>query len=370
MVKKLADIDFKNQVGKYEEQFEMVQVLDPKGKVVDQETIDKISEEELVKLMENIVWGRALDERTIILNRQGALGNYATAGGQEASQFGPITALEDGDFFLPTYRDLGAFIKFGLPMHKAFLWYKGHMAGNQYEKDFQAYVPQVIVGATPTHGAGVAIGKKLNGSYKDNVVLTFTGDAATSQGDFYEGINFAGAFKAPLITVIQNNRYGISVPVHKQTAAKTLAQKGVAAGILSFQVDGMDPVAMYAAVKKARDYATEGNGPVLIEALTYRYGPHTMSDDPKRYREDIEVDDWRKKDPIVRLRNYLIEKNLWDEEKEEKIRENCFAEVKEAMKLMAKEPKQKVSDFLKYMYEDSPQNIKEQIDIYEKKEMN
>lgn len=368
MVKKASTVDFKAIVSTYAEPFEMIQVLDPEGNVVDQETMEGLTDEELVKLMEDIVWGRTLDERTIVLNRQGALGNYATAGGQEASQFGSLAAISRDDFLVPTYRDIGVLIKHGLPMYKGFLWYKGHMGGSQYDADFQSYVPQVMVGGTLPPAAGVAIGKKFNGD--KTVVLSFNGDGATSQGDFYEGLNFAGVYKAPLIAITQNNLYGISVPVEKQTAAETLAQKGVAAGIPAFRVDGMDPVAMYAMVKKAKAYAQEGNGPVLIEALTYRFGPHTMSDDPKRYRGDDEVAAWMKKDPLVRLRNYLTDKGLWSQEKEEAVIEGLKAEVKEAMAKMAQEPAQKVSDFLKNMFEVTPPSIAEQIKKYEAKEMN
>lgn len=369
MTDKLSTFDFKAHVESYADDFKMIQVLDEEGQVVDEETMNELTDEELVQLMKNIVWGRYFDERIVILNRQGALGNYAFAGGQEASQYGSITALQEGDFFLPTYRDLGPLVKFGLPMVKAFLWWKGHVGGYMYG-DVQAYSPQVIVGATATHGAGVAIGKRFNGSYKDEVVLSFGGDGATSQGDFYEGINFAGVYQAPLIHVIQNNRYGISVPVEKQTKAKTLAQKGVAAGVLSLQVDGMDPVAMYATVKEAREYATAGNGPVLIEALTYRFGAHTASDDPKRYRTDEEVDTWREKDPLKRLKVYLESKDLWSDEMEAEIKDQVQADVKEGMKLLQEEPAQKVSDFLKNTYEVLPQIYQEQIEKYEQKELN
>ncbi|MGY3723825.1 pyruvate dehydrogenase E1 component alpha subunit [Granulicatella balaenopterae] len=368
MTAKLSEVDLKAIVPTYAKEFEMIQVLDKEGNVVDEETLNEITDEELVSLMKDIVWGRTLDTRTIILNRQGALGNYATAGGQEASQFGSLAAITKDDFLVPTYRDLGVITRHGLPMYKTFLWYKGHVAGNQYDKDFQAYVPQVMVGGTLTPAAGVAIGKKFNHDTK-SVVLALCGDGATSQGDFYEGINFAGVYHAPLITVIQNNGYGISVPSNKQTAAATFAQKGVAAGIPSLRVDGMDPVAMYATVKKAREYALAGNGPVLIEALTYRFGPHTMSDDPKRYRTDEELAEWLEKDPLKRLRNYLTQKGLWSPEQEAEVEEELKKEVKEAMARMAKEPAQKVSDFLKNMFEVTPPSLARQVKKYEAKEM-
>ncbi|MFL2076543.1 pyruvate dehydrogenase (acetyl-transferring) E1 component subunit alpha [Marinilactibacillus psychrotolerans] len=366
MAEKLSKLNFDKLVDGYKDNFKMYQVLDEKGKVVDEKTMKEFSDDELVALMEDIVWGRALDERTIILNRQGALANYATAGGQEASQFGTLKGLEEGDFLVPGYRDIGVSIKHGLPMHQAFMWYRGHVGGNKYDKDFQMMVPQVVVAGGITHAMGVAFAKKRNN--EKNVVLAFTGDSATSEGDFYEGINFAGAFGVPLIVVVQNNGYGISVPVHEQTAAETLAQKGVAAGIASIQVDGMDPVATYAATRKAREYALKENKPVLIETMTYRFGPHTMSDDPKKYRTEEELGEWKKKDPIVRLRTYLQEKGLWEESREEEIKKEITKQAQQAIEKMNQEPEMKIVDLLENMYEVKPQNIKEQIEKYQAKE--
>lgn len=366
MVKKLSQINFDKLIEGYKKDFQMHQVLDETGKVVDKKTIESFSDEELVGLMEDLVWARSLDERTIILNRQGALSNYATAGGQEASQFGTLKGLEEGDFLVPTYRDIGVAIKHGLPMHQAFMWYRGHVGGNKYAEDLQMMVPQVVVAGGITHAVGVALAKKRKN--EKQIVLAFTGDSATSEGDFYEGINFAGVYNVPLVVVVQNNGYGISVPVHEQTAAETLAQKGVAAGIASIQVDGMDPVATFAAMRLAREYALENNKPVLIETITYRFGPHTMSDDPKRYRLDEEVEEWRKKDPIIRLGNYLKEKELWNDERNEEIKEEVNQQARAAIEKMNQEPKQTVVELLENMYEVTPPNLQEQIEYYKAKE--
>ena len=215
--------------------------------------------------------------------------------------------------------------------------------------------------------AGVALGLKKRG--KENVVFTYTGDGGSSQGDFYEAINFAGAYQANGVFIIQNNGFAISTPREKQTAAKTLAQKAVAAGIPGIQVDGMDPLAVYAIAKEARDWSAAGNGPVLIETLTYRYGPHTLSgDDPTRYRSKEMDDEWVQKDPLTRFRKYLTDKGLWSEAKEEEIIEKTKEEIKVAIAEADKAPKQKVSDFLKNMFEVQPQTIKEQIAFYEAKE--
>lgn len=360
--------DFESIEKKYAEDFPFYQVLEPSGKIVNEELDPKLADDKLVELMKRLVWARTYDTRVTLLNRQGALGNYAPGGGQEASQIASQYALEDGDFLAGTYRDLTPLIMHGLPVFKAFLWYRGHMKGNEYPADFQAYAPQVIVGGHIPHAMGVAFGMKRR--KKKNIVLSYCGDGATSQGDFYEGINFAGVYNVPYVAIVQNNGYGISTPVEKQTRAKTLAQKAVAAGIPGIQVDGMDPLAMYAAVSRAREHAVAGNGPVLIESITYRFGPHTMSDDPKRYRGDDEVGEWEVRDPLTRMRKYLGEKGLWDEEKENEVEEQCKEDIKNAIAEMGQVEKQKVSDFLRNMFEVPPQNIQEQIAEYEKREMN
>lgn len=365
--KKNNPLDFDTQIGLVEEQFPMFQILDENGKVVNPDVMPDLSDDELVELMSRMVWGRVLDQRSTALNRQGRLGFYAPTAGQEASQLASHFAMEKEDYLLPGYRDVPQLIQHGLPLKEAFLWSRGHAAGNIYADDLNALPPQIIIGAQYIQAAGVALGLKKRG--KKNVAVTYTGDGGSSQGDFYEGINFAGAYKANAIFFIQNNGYAISTPREVQTAAKTLAQKGVAAGIPSIQVDGMDALAVYAATKKAREHAISGKGPVLIETMTFRYGPHTLSgDDPTRYRtKDIE-DEWVKRDPLVRMRAYLTEKGLWSEEKEEAVIEQTKEQIKQALKEADGEPKQKVSDFLKNMFEVQPQTIKEQIATYEAKE--
>lgn len=360
-------INLDKLVKDYKDSFPFYQVLDETGEIVNTELEPKMSDNELIELMRRIVWARTYDKRVTLLNRQGALGNYAPSGGQEASQVATQFALNKGDFFTGTYRDLVPLIFHGLPLEKAFLWYKGHMKGNDFPKDLRAYPAQVIVGGHITHAMGVALGMKKNN--KKNVVMSLNGDGATSQGDFYEGLNFAGAFHVPYVAVIQNNGYGLSVPVEDQTNAETLAQKAVAAGIPGIQVDGMDPLAMYSVVSLAREHAIAGKGPVLIEAITYRFGPHTMSDDPTRYRQDEEVGEWQKKDALVRLRNYLKAKKLWTQEQEDDVVASCEEEIEEAITATGQVDKQKISDFLKNMYEVFPQNIQEQIAEYDEREM-
>ncbi|MBN6206066.1 pyruvate dehydrogenase (acetyl-transferring) E1 component subunit alpha [Ralstonia pickettii] len=345
----------------------MFQILDEDGNVVNEKDMPDLSDDDLKELMRRMVYTRILDQRSIALNRQGRLGFYAPTAGQEASQLGSHFAIEKEDFILPGYRDVPQLIWQGLPLYQAFLFSKGHFHGNQFPDDLRALAPQIIIGAQYVQAAGVALGMKLRG--KKNVAITYTGDGGTSQGDFYEGINFAGAYQAPAIFIVQNNRFAISVPVEKQTAAKTLAQKAVAAGIEGIQVDGMDVLAVYAATRDARDRAVNGEGPTLIETLTYRFGPHTMSgDDPTRYRTEELDKEWEKKDPLVRFRKFLESRNLWTEEDENKVIEEAKEDIKEAIKKADQYPKQKVTDLINNMFEELPVNLQEQLEEYEAKE--
>ena len=345
-----AQFDAEQVLKDTEAQFKMVQVLDEKGNVVNEDLVPDLTDEQLVELMERMVWTRVLDQRSVSLNRQGRLGFYAPTAGQEASQLASQYALEKEDWILPGYRDVPQIIWHGLPLTEAFLFSRGHYKGNQFPEGVNAFSPQIIIGAQYIQTAGVALGLKKRG--KKAVAITYTGDGGSSQGDFYEGINFASAYKVPAIFVIQNNNYAISTPRSKQTAALTLAQKAIAVGIPGIQVDGMDPLAVYQATKEARDRAVNGEGPTLIETMTYRYGPHTMAgDDPTRYRTSDEDSDWEKKDPLVRFRAFLEAKGLWNEEKENEVIERAKDEIKTAIKAADKVEKQTVTDLMEIMYD-------------------
>lgn len=359
--------DAAERLEKVAEHFQTLQIINEQGEVVNEGALPSLSDSQMQELMKRMVYGRILDQRSISLNRQGRLGFYAPTAGQEASQLASQFALEKEDFILPGYRDVPQLIWHGLPLAKAFLWSRGHFQGGNIPEGVNVIPPQIIIGAQYVQATGIALGMKKRG--KKSVAVTYTGDGGTSQGDFYEGINFAGAFKAPAIFIVQNNRFAISTPVHKQSAAKTLAQKAVAAGIPGVQVDGMDPLAVYAAVREARERAINGEGPTLIETLTYRYGPHTMAgDDPTRYRTSELDNEWEKKDPLVRFRKFLESKGLWTEDMEKEIIEKSKEDIKAAIKEADNAPKQKVTDLMSIMYEDMPQNLKEQFEIFSEKE--
>ena len=351
-----------------ENQFEMFQILNEEGQIVNEEANPNLSDAELEELMTRMVYVRILDQRSISLNRQGRLGFYAPTAGQEASQLASHYALEKEDWILPGYRDVPQIVMHGLPLWKAFLFSRGHFIGNQVPEGVNVLAPQIIIGAQYIQAAGVALGLQKRG--QKSVAITYTGDGGSSQGDFYEGINFAGAFKSPAIFIVQNNQFAISTPRELQTSAKTIAQKGIAAGIPSVLVDGMDPLAVYAATKDARERAIRGEGPTLIETMCYRYGPHTMAgDDPTRYRTSDTDNEWAAKDPIVRFRKYLEAKGIWNEQKEEAVIERAKEEIKEAIKLADAAPKQKVTELIENMYDgEMPANLKEQYEIYKEKE--
>ncbi|PSL27717.1 pyruvate dehydrogenase E1 component alpha subunit [Planomicrobium soli] len=350
-----------------EEKFEMVQVLNEEGEIVNEEADPKLSDEDLQELMSRMVYTRILDQRSISLNRQGRLGFYAPTAGQEASQLASHFALKKEDFILPGYRDVPQLIWHGWPLHQAFLFSRGHFMGNQMPEGLNILPPQIIIGAQYIQAAGVALGMQKR--KKEAVAITYTGDGGSSQGDFYEGINFAGSFRSPAIFIVQNNQYAISTPRELQTSAKTIAQKAVAAGIPGVLVDGMDPLAVYAVTRDARERAIKGEGPTLIETLCYRYGPHTMAgDDPTRYRTSDIDSEWEKKDPLVRFRKYLEAKGLWSEEKENEVIERAKDEIKAAIKKADSAPKQTVTNMLEIMYEEVPFNVKEQLEIYKAKE--
>ena len=342
-----------------------IQIMDSKGNIVNEDLFPDLSDDQLVELFKKMVWERVLDERSTMLNRQGRLGFYAPTAGEEASEMGSTYAMEKEDFLLPAYRDIPQWIQHGQPLYKAFLWSIGHYMGGQIEDDMQSATPQIVVASATVQTAGVGLGLKKKGS--SNVAYTYTGDGGTSEGDFYEGINFAGEYKVPALFIVQNNQYAISVPRKHQTAAKTLAQKAVAVGIPGIQVDGMDALAVYAVTKAAREWAAAGNGPVVIETITYRYGPHTLSgDDPRRYRTADEEKYWHEKDPLIRFRTYLDHKKLWNEDMEKAWEAQVNKEIDEAIDKAEKAPKQKISDFYKLSYSETPDTIQDKIDECEK----
>ncbi|RIV21686.1 pyruvate dehydrogenase (acetyl-transferring) E1 component subunit alpha [Alicyclobacillaceae bacterium I2511] len=335
------------------------QVLDPEGHVVDPDLMPNLSRDELRELMKRMVTMRVLDERAVRATRQGRLGFYAPAAGQEASMLGSEYATRTEDFLLPGYRDIPQCLYHGWTLVQWMLWSRGHLQGMQIAPEVNFLPPQIIIGAQYVQTAGIALAFKLRGEKR--VALTYTGDGGTSQGDFYEGLNFAGAFRVPAVFIVQNNYFAISVPVKLQTAAETLAQKAIAAGIPGVQVDGNDVLAVYAVSKQAMDRARNGDGPTLIETLTFRFGPHTMSgDDPTRYRSKELLNEWEQKDPLVRFRKFLTDQGMWSDGEEEQVMADAKTEFAEAMKRADSAPKMTVPSLIDSMFEQLPPSLQQQ----------
>jgi pyruvate dehydrogenase E1 component alpha subunit len=243
-------------------------------------------------------------------------------------------------------------------MYQAFLYSRGHQHGGQIPEDVHVLMPQIIIGAQILHATGVAMAFKKKGEKR--VAITYTGDGGSSEGDFYEGLNFAGIFKLPVIYVVQNNGYAITTPFAKQTAALSVAHKAVAAGIRGVQVDGMDVLAVIKAVQEAAEAGRSGEGATLIEMLTYRFRPHSMADDTTKYRTKDEEAEWAPKDPLIRFGKFLEKKGLWTEEETNRVKEEAKAAVNEHIKKAEAVEKMTVAGLIDTMFETTPQYLEEQ----------
>lgn len=296
-----------------------LQILDEEGRA-DAELEPKLESGELLALYRGMVWAREADQRMLRLQRQGRMGTFSPSTGQEAAACGPALALSTRDWLVPAFRELGALLMRGVPLHRVLLFWGGFEEGNTFPGVERTLPIAVIVGSQIPHAAGIAYAVKYR-QEKDTGVVCYFGDGATSQGDFHEGLNFAAVWQAPVVFICQNNHWAISTPLVKQTVAETVAQKAVGFGFPGIRVDGNDPLAMYVATREALDRAYRGEGPTFLEAVTYRLMMHTTADDPTKYRREEEVQDWHKRDPLVRFRVYLESKKLWDEAKETALRE-------------------------------------------------
>ena len=269
------------------------------------------------RLYRQQVLARTLDRKAVKLNRQGRLGTYAPLAGHEAIQVGAAAALSADDWCLPTYRDHAMYLTRGFGVEDVLEHLNGR--GNYVDRadgDVRTFPPAIPVATQVPHAAGIGMAADYLGA--DAAALVSFGDGATSEGDFHEGMNFAGVFEAPVVFLCQNNQYAISVPVERQTASATIAQKAQAYGFDGVRVDGTDVLAVYDVVSEALADAKAGEGPTLIEAVTYRRGAHTTTDDPGRYREDEEGEQWE--DPVEVTREYLTEHHGWDDDDEERVR--------------------------------------------------
>lgn len=338
-----------------EELFAVRRVLNPDGTLVGPEP--EFTPDQLKDVYRWMVYLRVFDQRCLNLSRQGRMGTFAPFSGQEACQVGSAYLLRpDKDWLFPTYRDHGAMQVLGLPAKNVVRYYMGDEAGSHAPEGVNAFPISIPIATQLVHAVGTTWAAKLR--KEDTVAVGFAGDGGTSPGDFHEALNFAAVYNTATIFFIQNNRFAISTPNSKQFKTKTLAQRALAYDIAGVRVDGQDILAVLTVMKEAIERGQSGGGPTLIEAMTFRYGPHTTPDDPKRYREEGEIktnqgqalDEWQAKDPIFRMKRYLISKDLCSDAEDESlwnwVRDQIQAAVDEADSM----PKPTIDDLFDHLY--------------------
>lgn len=306
-----------------------MQVLDEDGKV-DTKLEPAISDDDLLKLYRVMLTSRRLDERMLKLQRQGRLGTLPVCVGQEAVSAAAAIAMGDKDWFVGAYRELAGRLMRGEALVKPMMVYNGMEEGNMTEGMDNVTPVAIILASQVPHAVGIAYAMKIRG--EKDAVVSFNGDGSTSEGDWHEALNFASVWRTPNVFIVQNNHWAISTPLSKQMHNQSIAQRGIAYDMECLQVDGNDPLAVYKATREALDRAKKGEGPTLIEALTYRMLMHTTADDPKKYRNESEVEEWVKRDPITRFKIYLVGKKLWDEKKDEALEEEIKGQIDAAVK--------------------------------------
>ncbi|NLL42342.1 MAG: pyruvate dehydrogenase (acetyl-transferring) E1 component subunit alpha [Firmicutes bacterium] len=340
----------------------MFQIMDEEGKILQPDLVPEISDQKWLELYKVMVRTRCADDNALKLQRQGRMLTYAPNTGQEAAQVGSAAAMADQDWLVPAFRELGAWLLRGVDLEKVYLYWYGNEFGSQFPEDVRVLPIAVPIASQLQHAVGIAMASRIKG--EKDVTVAYVGDGGTSTGDFNEALNFAGVFNAPVVFIIQNNQYAISVARQKQTRAETLVQKAVAAGIPGILADGNDLMAMYAATKEAAERARSGGGPTLIEAYTYRLGAHTTSDDPTKYREDEEVERWQSKDPMKRMKAYLINKGIWSEEEDSSLSEQYGAEALEVFRKVEASGETKLEDIFRYHFQETPGHLTEQYEEY------
>lgn len=339
------------------------------GGAVDRALVPPLSAERWLEIYRGMLTIRLMDERLFAMQRQGRVGFYGEARGQEAAVIGSVATLEARDWVLPALREAGAAIFRGLPLST----YVAQIFGNAHDVNLGHQLPchpgtraaryvtmSSCIATQLPHATGMALAARLRG--EDCVVMGYLGDGATSEADFHVALNFAGVFKAPVVFVCQNNQWGISTPVSVQSAARTLAVKAVAYGIPGVRVDGNDVLAVYGAVREAVDRARRGEGPTLIEALTYRVGPHSTSDDPSRYRDESITAEWvARRDPIVRFARWLTAEGLLTAESDAALRARIDAEVRDAVAAEEEVPPVALHTLIEQVFAEVPRFLEDQL---------
>jgi pyruvate dehydrogenase E1 component alpha subunit len=301
---------------------------------------------------------RAFDQRAVQLQRAGRIGTYASSLGQEAVGVGVASAMRAEDVLLPSFREHGAMLWRGVTLLESMLAWGGDERGHCVAAPRQDFPPSIPVGSHTQHAVGVALAFKLR--KEERAAVCVFGDGATSKGDFYEAINAAGIWSLPAVFVANNNQWAISVPRSHQTAAQTLAQKAIAAGIVGEQVDGNDVVAVREATERALERARSGIGPTLIEALTYRLADHTTADDASRYRDTEDLKAQWQKEPLARLRRYLASNLGWTKDEDQALQTECASAVESAVQTYLATTPQAPESIFDFHFETLPRELARQ----------
>lgn len=315
----------------------------------------------LIPLYRAMVLTRAFDTKAVALQRTGKLGTFASSVGQEAIGVGVASAMQPDDVLFPSYRDHAAQLLRGVTMTESLLYWGGDERGSDFSGPRHDFPNCVPIGTQVCHAAGAAYAFQLR--HEPRVAVAIFGDGGTSKGDFYEAMNMAGVWQAPLVLVVNNNQWAISVPRNRQSAAQTLAQKAIAAGIDGLQVDGNDVIAVHQVVHAALAKARRGDGPTLIEALSYRLGDHTTADDATRYRDAEVLSKQWAYEPLLRLRTYLMRVNVWDKAQDEQLGRACLAQVEQAVDAYLAIPPPDTSAMFDHLYESLPLAMREQLSM-------
>lgn len=331
-------------------------IMDDGGSLVDDSFQAELEATLIEKLFYHMYRIRTFDQKAISLQRQGRIGTYPPFGGQEAAQVGSALAIGEKDWIFPTYRDHGATLTYGADMTRMFLYWNGRIEGCIPPDGKNIFPPAVPIASQIPHAVGASWAEKRKKT--DRVAIAYFGDGATSQGDFHEGMNFASVFQTPTIFFNQNNGYAISVPFEKQTNSQTIAQKAAGYDMRSVRVDGNDCLAVYIETKKAVDLARAGEGPTLIEAVTWRAGAHTTADDPSKYRPADKGVEFT--DPLKRLEGYMKKYDIWDEQTNSKMKSSLKDEVDQAIAEMEEYPEANAADMFDHLFAELPEQLLEQ----------
>lgn len=334
---------------------EVKQILTPTGEIVGD--MPDLSDEQLIGLYRWMLLSRVCSDRLVALQRQGRMGTLGPFNGQEASLVGLATPLQTEDWLTGSYREMMAYVVKGVPLSAALGYFRGYVS-DKYPWEARCLPVQIVIATQILHALGLAMGIKYEG--KPHVAVGVCGDGATSEGDFNEALNFAAVFNAPMIFVVQNNGWAISVPRDQQTKADYIAQRGPGFGMPGHIVDGNDVLAVYQVVSDCVARARAGDGPSLIETLTYRLGAHTTADDPTKYRDEAEYQAWLPRDPLIRYRKFLLDRRLITEAADQQLEQEVRAEMQQAIEAVENWPPQDPGQLFDVVYEQPTPQLRAQ----------